>query len=244
MRFFRAIRETVNLGNQMYFLNDNFSVFNLLISIVFLSISLYLMIRKYRGNKIIIYHLVIIWLIFIYASSNYNEENFYSHRKILLWFAPLLLGIAALAYINFSQHLERVLGTILLLIIGYSIATNLYFDQRYLSSKYGSERLLSVGDTVEIIQEIPLGSTLCDPAKKRRRKELGQYDYIDTFMTKRELGITNACPSGSYYIQPKFKMAIQINDLFPIFTLAKTSPLDRPTTLLLETPEAYLYKIE
>jgi hypothetical protein len=39
-------------------------------------------------------------------------------------------------------------------------------------------------------------------------------------------------------------MAIQMNDLFPIFTLAKTPPLDRPMTSLLETPEAYLYKIE
>jgi len=101
-----------------------------------------------------------------------------------------------------------------------------------------------VADTVEIINQIPVGSTLCDPAKKGKRKERGQYDYIDTFMTKRELMITNACPSGSYYIQPKFKMAMQMNDLFPIFTLVKTPPLDRPMTSLLETPEAYLYKIE
>jgi hypothetical protein len=243
-RLFKAIWETVYLGNQVFFLNDNISIFNVVVSAIFFGISLYIVIKKYRGNKTLIGFFAITWIIFLYASSNYPDEHFYSHRKILLWFAPILLAIASLAYLNFTKTFDRILGLVLIIIIGYSIATNLYFDQRYLASKYGSERLLSVADTVEIINQIPVGSTLCDPAKKGKRKERGQYDYIDTFMTKRELTITNACPSGSYYIQPKFKMAIQMNDLFPIFTLAKTSPLDRPMTSLLETPEAYLYKIE
>ncbi len=225
-------------------INDNISIFNVVVSVIFFGISLYIVIKKYRGNKTLIGFLAITWIIFLYASSNYPDEHFYSHRKILLWFAPILLAIASLAYLNFTKTFDRILGLVLAIIIGYSIATNLYFNQRYLASKYGSERLLSVADTVEIINQIPVGSTLCDPAKKGKRKEHGQYDYIDTFMTKRELKITNACPSGSYYIQPKFKMAIQMNDLFPIFTLVKTPPLDRPMTPLLETPEAYLYKIE
>jgi hypothetical protein len=243
-RLFKAIWETVYLGNQVFFLNDNISIFNVVVSVIFFGISLYIVIKKYRGNKTLIGFLAITWIIFLYASSNYPDEHFYSHRKILLWFAPILLAIASLAYLNFTKTFHRILALFLAIIIGYSIATNLYFNQRYLASKYGSERLLSVADTVEIINQIPAGSTLCDPAKKGKRKEHGQYDYIDTFMTKRELTITNACPSGSYYIQPKFKMAIQMNDLFPIFTLAKTPPLDRRMTSLLETPEAYLYKIE
>jgi hypothetical protein len=243
-RLFKAIWEMVYLGNQVFFLNDNISIFNVVVSAIFFGISLYIVIKKYRGNKTLIGFLAITWIIFLYASSNYPDEHFYSHRKILLWFAPILLAIASLAYLNLTKTFDRILGLVLAIIIGYSIATNLYFNQRYLASKYGSERLLSVADTVEIINQIPAGSTLCDPAKKGKRKEHGQYDYIDTFMTKRELTITNACPSGSYYIQPKFKMAIQMNDLFPIFTLAKTPPLDRPMTSLLETPEAYLYKIE
>jgi hypothetical protein len=243
-RLFKVIWETIYLGNQVFFLNDNISILNTIISAVFLIVSLCVVIKKYRGNKTLIGFLTITWILFLYASSNYPDEHFFSHRKILLWFAPIILAIASIAYLNFTRTFERILGLILAILISYSVATNLYFDQRYLSSKYGSERLLSVADTGSIIQQIPVGSILCDPAKKGRRKDRSQYDYIDTFMTKRDLTITNACPSGSYYIQPKFKMAIQINDLFPIFTLAKTSPLDRPTIPLLETPEAYLYKIE
>ncbi len=150
-RLFKAIWETVYLGNQVFFLNDNISIFNVVVSAIFFGISLYIVIKKYRGNKTLIGFLAITWIIFLYASSNYPDEHFYSHRKILLWFAPILLAIASLAYLNFTKTFDRILGLVLAIIIGYSIATNLYFNQRYLASKYGSERLLSVADTVEII---------------------------------------------------------------------------------------------
>lgn len=83
----------------------------------------------------------ITWIIFIYASSNYPDEHFYSHRKILLWFASILLAIASLAYLNLTKTFHRILALVLAIIIGYSIATNLYFNQRYLASKYGSSEL-------------------------------------------------------------------------------------------------------
>jgi hypothetical protein len=38
-------------------------------------------------------------------------------------------------------------------------------------------------------------------------------------------------------------MDLEMNDLFPIFSLTKTPSLEQKANLVLETPEAYLYKL-
>jgi hypothetical protein len=38
-------------------------------------------------------------------------------------------------------------------------------------------------------------------------------------------------------------MDLEMNDLFPIFSLTKNPPLEQKANLVLETPEAYLYKL-
>jgi hypothetical protein len=179
----------------------------------------------------------------MYAASNYQEEYFFSHRKILIWFAPMLMGIISLAYLNFNNKWSRFFGIILIGLIGYSIATNLYFDQRYISSKYSAERLLSASDIIDIFNQIPPRSNICYPAKKDKRKINNQYDYIDNHITKRDLQVVNSCQTGDYILQSKFKMDLEMNDLFPIFSLTKTPSLEQKANLVLETPEAYLYKL-
>jgi len=171
-RLLKAIWEFIFLGNQVYFLSKDWLWFNLFLSAVFLVISLYFTLRRFQGNKTILSVLTLTWLIFMYAASNYQEEYFFSHRKILIWFAPMLMGIISLAYLNFNKKWPRFFGLILIGLIGYSIATNLYFDQRYISSKYSTERLTSVSDTIDIFNQIPPGSNICYPAKKGKRKRL------------------------------------------------------------------------
>jgi hypothetical protein len=179
----------------------------------------------------------------MYAASNYQEEYFFSHRKILIWLAPMLIGIIGLAYLDFANKWQRFLGIILIGLIGYSIATNLYFDQLYISSKYGAERLVSVSDTVDIFNQIPPRSNICYPAKKGKRIVNNQYDYIDNHITKRDLQVVNSCQTGDYLLQPKFQMNLEMNDLFPLFSLSKTPSLEQKASLILETPETYLYKL-
>ncbi|ARI82465.1 hypothetical protein IQ224_00280 [Microcystis sp. LEGE 00066] len=242
-RLFKAIWEFVFLGNQVYFISKDWLWFNLFLSVFFCVISLYFTLRKFQGNKTILAVLALTWLIFMYAASNYQEEYFFSHRKILIWFAPMLMGIISLAYLNFNNKWPRFFGIILIGLIGYSIATNLYFDQRYISSKYSTERLLSASDIIDIFNQIPPRSNICYPAKKGKRKINNQYDYIDNHITKRNLQVVNSCQTGDYILQSKFKMDLEMNDLFPIFSLTKTPSLEQKANLVLETPEAYLYKL-
>jgi hypothetical protein len=242
-RLLKAIWEFIFLGNQVYFISKDWLWFNLFLSVFFLVISLYFTLTKFQGNKTILMVLALTWLIFLYAASNYREEYFFSHRKILIWLAPMLIGIISLAYLDFANKWQRCLGIILTGLICYSIATNLYFDQRYISSKYGTERLVSVSDTVDIFNQIPPRSNICYPAKKGKRKVNNQYDYIDNHITKRDLQVVNSCQTGDYLLQPKFQMDLEMNDLFPIFSLSKTPSLEQKASLVLETPEAYLYKL-
>lgn len=38
-------------------------------------------------------------------------------------------------------------------------------------------------------------------------------------------------------------MDMQMNELFPVFSLSKTPAFDKNASLVLETPEAYVYKM-
>lgn len=243
-RLFRVLYEYVFLGNQVYFLSDGYSLVSLLLSIIFLSLTLYYGIVKFKGNKAIFGFLGLTWLIFLCSSFYYREEYFHTHRKIIIWFAPMLMAVSSLAYLDFSKIKGKVISVFLTILIIFSIGTNLRFDFRYLCNKYGPTRLLSVADVVNIFNKLPAGSTIFYPEKENwKRRTHNQYDYIDTYMTKRGFKIVSACESGSYMIQPKFKMVIPSWYMFPIFTISKTPKFGKKTVLFLETPEAYVYRI-
>jgi len=84
---------------------------------------------------------------------------------------------------------------------------------------------------------------ICITIPEEPRKINNQYDYIDSHITKRDLQVVNSCQTGDYILRSKFEMDLEMNDLFPIFSLTKNPPLEQKANLVLETPEAYLYKL-
>lgn len=243
-RLAKVLWEYINLSNQFYIIGDQFSYLRTFLSIIFVSLGLYFGLRKFQGNKTILCFLGLVWLVFLYAVSGYQEQYFFVHRKILIWFAPLIFCVISLAYLGFSRKIEKVVVVTLYSLILFSIITNLAFNYRYLSSKYGTERMMSVADMIDVFKQLPDQATICDPQNIKKRVKYNQYDYLDTYITKKQFKIVNTCQPGDYRLYPKFTMDIQINDQFPLFKLSQQPPFSKPANLVLETPETYVYQIK
>ncbi|MBC1268976.1 hypothetical protein GNF07_18080, partial [Trichormus variabilis FSR] len=155
----------------------------LAISVVFLSLVTYLGITKFKGNKYIWLIWCSTWAIYLYAASNLDSEITVFHYKILILFAPIVLTITSLAYIDFSNRVKRIFYICTGIIIFISCFTNLFYDYQFMLSKYGNNRVINTADITQIINQLPPRAVLCDPRVKNRRKVNNQYNYIDTNIT-------------------------------------------------------------
>jgi hypothetical protein len=131
-----------------------------------------------------------------------------------------------------------------------------------MSSKYGHNKLMNSSEMVQILNQLPVNSTICDPRIKRKRLTYNQYNYIDTYMTHRNIKLVDTCQTGNYLVHPKRIMLIKgnfLNDrtykktyfvksvssgstnLWPIFKVEKSNMVARKSKLFLETKTAYVY---
>ena len=239
---FKVILDYFNLGQQAYFIGDHW--YNLAISIIFLLLVTLLGIIKFRGNKVIFFFLIFTWLTFLYAASNYQETYFFIPYKLLILFAPIILAVSALGYSNFSRRFNKILNSLIIGLIFLSILINSHLNLLYFSSKYGQERVMAVSDITNIFQQIPAKSTICYPEKEGKRKRYNQYDYIDTYITQKDFKITKDCYPGNYVLHPKFKMAIPLNNWWPLFTIIKNPMFSEKSRLFLETSVVSVYILE
>ena len=247
---------------QAYFWNS--SGLYLGISIVFLFLVTWLGVSKFKGNRAIGLMWCLTWGLLLLAASNINPRETPYFYKSLILFAPIALSISAIAYLDWAPAKKRIFSGFLGFVIFLSIFSNLSQDYQFLRSKYGPDRLMSTGDVVRLINQLPAGSTLCDPRIEHKREIQNQYNYINTFVTQREITITAACQAGSFVIHPKRIMLIEGNllntgdyertyffepvpdpsiNLFPIFEIGKNGPIERSSTLFTEIDTAYVYRL-
>ena len=231
----------IELGQQAYFIGEH--KLYLIISAFFLVLTLALGLINFEGNKIILGFLLCTWGIFIYAASRFEGEHFFIHYKLLILFAPIIFAVLSLAYLSLSKF-SRVAGTVIALGIAFSMLTNLKYDIKYLSSKYGSTRLASVGSVINTFNIIPENSTICDPAKQGKRIEYNLYHYIDLYITQKNFQIVSDCPPGSYLLHPKYVLNQQINNLWPVFDVSPNNSFKQKAELFMETPELNVYVLK
>ncbi len=204
------------LGQQLYFPNQG--ILYSIISAVFLLLILSFAIAGFNGNINIKLFLIFTWLIYLYAAANF-EGTFFIHYKLLFIFAPIILGILAIAYLDYSKQINLIASGVIIAGIFFSICINLGWDYRYLASKYSSERLVATSDLISSFQELPQESTICEPKHQGNRTKINQYNYIDRYITKKNFNFVANCSSGDYLLQAKYKLVQSIDNMWPLFTI-------------------------
>ena len=204
------------LGQQLYF--PNRGILYLSISFIFLFLILAIAITQFKGNINIKLFLIFTWLIYLYAAANF-AGTFFIHYKLLFILSPIILGILAIAYLDYSKQISSIASGIIILGILLSIFINLSWDYRYLTSKYSSERLVTTSDLIDSFYKLPQAATICEPKHKGNRTKVNQYNYIDRYITKKNFNFVTDCSSGDYLLQAKYKLVQSIDNMWPLFTI-------------------------
>lgn len=239
-RIGRAIQSYFELGQQAYFLG--FSWWVTLVTVIFFLAILVVGVLKYRGNNIIFSIILAVFLLYLYASSNFWGMSII-HNKFIILFFPIVFTVLSLAALQFTKTADKIIGAVLILGISISASANLAANYKLFVSKYSQERPLATADVIYILSRLPTQSTICNP---RDEEEWILYDpyysykYINTYITKKDFEFTKTCQSGNYILQPKFDMTQSVELSWPDFSISKNDALEE-AELFLETPVAYVY---
>jgi hypothetical protein len=253
---------TIKLFQQLYLYDSSWLALG--VSVAFLGLVFYWGVFKFKGDKAIFFVCFSTLLVFAYAASSLPANTTIFYYKLLIIFVPIILAMAALAQLLTQGRKGGEIATVLLIVIGISCTQNALLDSQFMLSKYGSNRLVNTADIAYLLKQIPEGATLCEPKLGRKREEINQYQYIDTYLNRRQLQTSPVCQAGNYVIHPKQVMLIQSNvlnqadysdfefaqyqpsksvELWPMFKVAKTAAIARPATLVKETSAAGLYRL-
>ncbi|MBD2252522.1 hypothetical protein [Nostoc parmelioides] len=240
-RFKAIFNGYFGLGQEVYFAGESWK--SGLISLIFLSLILGLGIIKFRGNRILLNLLFLIWLVFLAAYSSTDMEKTYNPTfyKLLIYLAPIFFTVCSLAYLNFPKNINSFISVFIIACITISIIINLNLHFNYISSRSGIPRIISTRDVADSLRNLPEKSTLCHPNGNYRN--LRNYEYIDRYITKRELSFIAECQTGFYIIHAKYKSLgnykLKKNDNFPQ-GLAK---YQEKSQIIVETPLYYVYRL-
>lgn len=241
-RLSRIVFNYLELGQQTYF--TKFPWFYGSLGLIFLLLILFVGIAKFRGNKTILGSLISIWIIYLYAASNYQKEYVF-HYKMVIFFAPILFTVLSLAYVDYKRKfIKQAITGFLTLGIVISSMSNLYFNYLYLDSKFGQHQTIAIPDVINILNQLPTGSTICDPQYIRWRTQYHVVHYLDTYITKKNFKLSKVCESGNYRIYPKLQYAFLDNNQWPQFNVINTKPFEQEAEQFLELPVAYIYRIK
>lgn len=263
-RFSKIFWTYFDLGHQLYFPEPLALFFS--ISFIALSLGSILSLWKFRGDRVLWGILWLLWGVYFYAASSFDRSSLIFYYKVLILTMPILSIVVGLAYLN-NTAIEKVFAAILVGSIFVSIGLNLYHDVKYLKAQYGSQRLMTTRDTIEILKKIPDNATICDPRIARNRQDINQYRYLSQYVLKKEIMVTSDCDRGRYVIHPKYIMGIhghyQVNgnltsfnsvpcqhyrwcstSFWPQFTRLENVKITREVDLVRETQTALIYQIK
>ncbi len=222
-----------DLGKEVYFIGTDWK--SVVISLFFLLTVLVLGIIKYRGNKTILFLLLLTWSLFLIAYSSTDMKVTYNpvFYKALIYFAPIFLTITCLAYFDFSKIADKILTFLIIFCITISILLNLKFHYNFVSSRYSLPRVRNTNDIAQVLTEIPVKSTICQGGRI--------HEYTDHYVTQRGFKFIPNCQSGSYFLYHKYK---SVDD----FSVRSTQPFteaypqfDQEVSLFKETQLFNIY---
>jgi hypothetical protein len=141
-----------------------------------------------------------------------------------------------------------------------------------MAAKYGPNRLMNTQELAQIIEQLPESAKICDPRVSRKRNDNNPYNYIDTYVTQKQIEVVDTCDAGTFIIHPKRVLKIPGNflnaadyqstyfvkgfvkdhsesalELWPIFKTVKNEaialPASQSASLIMETQTAYVYRL-
>lgn len=240
-RISRMVFNYLELGQQAFF--TKFSWFYSSFGILFLLLVLVLGIARFKGNRTLLGMLLALWLIYLYAASTYAGDYIF-HYKMLIFFAPILFTLLTLAYVqDASQWASRAIASFVILGITLSSLSNLYFNYQYLDSKFGQHRMIAIPDVTAILKQLPVGATICDPQYIRWRQKYHVVQYLDTYVTQKNIQLSADCQAGHYLIYPTFRYVFLDNNRWPQFQIVRTKPFNKDALVALDTPVARVYQM-
>lgn len=232
-----------DLGSEGYFLGHWW--INKIISLGFMGVILIGSLVKYRGNKTIFYLWLIISLLFLYAYSSVNMKNTYNpvFYKLIIYLLPIFLAIWCLAYLNFTNRLNKLVIIFIAFCIAFCILLNLKLYYNYITARVGMPRVHNTSDLVQVLKEVPDKATVCQSRSHYRSIRI--YDYIDRYITNKNLQFIGECHPNHYLIYAKYRSdgnnyRLVLNEKF-----SEAVPnFAHPYHLYKETPLFYIYKID
>lgn len=239
-KLFSSLTAYLQLGQQAYFVS--YSNFNIIISLIFFITVTFFAIKKLKNSNILLVLLILTLILFLLASSSFTGSHFYYHYKLLILIVPIIFTLTTInEYANFNKSkIYPILRILIIISIGYSIFTNLYFDSHFLSAKYSKNRVMSTNDIVKIFQQLPAGETICDVNLRGSRQKMNAFNYIDTYITKKNFNLVEECSENNLSIHAKNEIIVPVNYMWPIFTKIEI-PKQQNLKVYLETETAYVY---
>ncbi len=255
----------LNFVRQVYFWNG--SVLYLVISIGAIAFIFVAALLRFRGNQTIWLIWLTTWALLLLASASLDPSKTVFYYKILLTTAPIVLTVVAIAYVKLSGKAAIAHTLLITTFITLSCLNNLYYDAQFMAAKYGPTRVMNTQEVVQIMEQLPTGANICDPRIARKRSTINQYNYIDTYLTHRQIEAVSECGAGSYVIHPKRTLDLSGNflnagnyrdtylvkadtastarlwpiRLWPILKTVENPEISRPASLVIETQTASVY---
>lgn len=188
-RMNRAIGTFLQLGESAYFPQKFGGWFGPL----YLALIPLFGIGLFRGERKLFGYLLIVWMVFLLAASNYWGVPFI-HYSVLIWFAPVVFTMLALSSLRIRTVTGVTLATLLGIGILLSFAGNILLDWNYFNARFGTPRLANTADLVAALRSIPDGSTVC--ATSATEQSLA---YLAKEVAHNQLRVTTDCTGGTRY---------------------------------------------
>ncbi|OGY87674.1 MAG: hypothetical protein A2233_01870 [Candidatus Kerfeldbacteria bacterium RIFOXYA2_FULL_38_24] len=206
--FMEKIEHTImafaQLGKQVYLVDANTPY----LASIFVYGAFLLFVIFYRGNRKLLSLLILIWVFYFYALSNYWGIIFV-HYQLLLVPAPIIFVVGFLAYVNLNSRRQLVLTFVLLFFVGFSGSSNLQATYQFAKDISGQDRLMNITDKQQALRQAPLQATLCGA-----EEDISVYQYLDYFLSHRRLNFSVVCEPGMIAIIPQFSKQHAERQLF------------------------------
>ena len=255
-----AALQGLSTVRQAYFWDA--SILYLVISLVAIALITSVAFSRFKGNQNIWLFLLSTWGLLLLAAASLDPGETVFYYKILALPAPIVLTAVALAYANLPGKRAIAYSLAIAIFITLSCLNNLYRDTQFMAAKYGPERLMNTREIAQVIEKLPTGAKICDPRIERKRDALNQYNYIDTYITQKQIETVSDCRADTYIIHPKRILSLSGNflndgnyrdtyflernttasiELWPILKTVKNEAMTRSARLVMETQTAYVY---
>jgi hypothetical protein len=204
-RLLGSLLTSLDLGRQVYVLGTPRAL--VVLSSGVMTAAVVLALTRFRGNRMILGQLVVIWGGFLAAAMCYRDpRSILMHWKMLIVYCPVVCTITAMAYADYGRLGGKICVWLLGCFMVVSIWANMRYDTNFLYYKFAKERMFTVNDAVDVLKRLPEGTRVCPFWYDwLSRVKFHPFKYIDRYIVQRGFTFVplGECGPGCYLVEPK-----------------------------------------